>query len=65
MGVVVKNRECFVCVCVCVCVYYYTTPYLVVVVAAFDVHYHSADAENMVCGATGVYAPKCHQNGIV
>ena len=61
---VVKNREgdfcCFMC-------YYYTNLYLVVVVAlsgaVFDVHYHSAHAKKLVCSATGVYAPKCHQNG--
>ena len=39
---------------------------LVVVVAlsgaVFDVHYHSAHAKKLVCSATGVYAPKCHQN---
>ena len=60
---VVKNREgdfcCFMC-------YYYTNLYLVVVVAlsgaVFDVHYHSAHAKKLVCSATGVYAPKCHQN---
>ena len=60
---VVKNREgdfcCFMC-------YYYTNLYLVVVVAlsgaVFDVHYHSAHAKKMVCSATGVYAPKCHQD---
>ena len=54
-------------------VYYYTNLYLVVVVAAlfgavFDVHYcnmHSTGtkADKLVCSATGVYAPKCHQNG--
>ena len=30
--------------------------------AVFDVHYHSAHAKKLVCSATGVYAPKCHQN---
>lgn len=64
---VVKNREgdfcCFMC-------YYYTNLYLVLVVvvalsgAVFDVHYHSAHAKKLVCSATGVYAPKCHQNAL-